>query len=129
MQRQLKRSLNDKKLFGVCAGLGNYLNVDPSIVRLITVCAVLCGGVGVFVYFIAALIMPRGEYGDEEYSGPRLCRARYDAKIFGVCQGLANYFPVDVTVLRIILLILAFSGIGLIFYIIAGIVLPIDNPS
>ncbi len=50
----------DKKLCGVCGGIAEYLNVDPTIVRLLWLLLVLCAGTGVVAYFIAALIMPEG---------------------------------------------------------------------
>lgn len=56
--RKLYRSDRDKMLFGVCGGLGEYLNVDPTIIRLVW--AILaCSGWGVFAYLVAALIIPR----------------------------------------------------------------------
>ena len=58
MERKLYRSRTDKKLLGVCGGLAKYFNVDSTIMRLIYVCLVLFAGVGILVYFIAALIMP-----------------------------------------------------------------------
>ena len=50
----------EKKLCGVCGGIAEYLNVDPTIVRLIWLLLVFCAGTGVVAYFIAALIMPEG---------------------------------------------------------------------
>jgi len=56
--KRLCRSNVNKKLFGVCGGIAEYLNVDPTIVRLIFVLLVLFLGLSILVYFIAALIMP-----------------------------------------------------------------------
>lgn len=50
----------DRKLCGVCGGIAEYLNVDPTIVRLIWLLLVLFGGTGILAYFIAAVIMPEG---------------------------------------------------------------------
>ena len=45
-------------LFGVCGGLGEYFNIDPTIIRLLW--AILaCSGTGIIVYFIAAVIIPQ----------------------------------------------------------------------
>jgi len=49
----------DKKICGVCGGVANFFDVDPTIIRIAWVCSVLCFGVGFFAYFIAALIMPK----------------------------------------------------------------------
>ena len=48
----------EKKLFGVCSGLANYLDLDPTIVRVGFVLAVILGGVGVLVYIVLAIAMP-----------------------------------------------------------------------
>jgi phage shock protein PspC (stress-responsive transcriptional regulator) len=46
-------------LFGVCAGLAQYLNIDPVIVRLLAVLLTLWNGIGLVVYLILALLMPQ----------------------------------------------------------------------
>jgi phage shock protein PspC (stress-responsive transcriptional regulator) len=48
----------DKKLFGVCSGLGDYFDTDPTIVRVIFVFAFLAVGAGLLLYLILAVIMP-----------------------------------------------------------------------
>jgi phage shock protein C len=48
----------EKKLFGVCSGLANYLDLDPTIVRVGFVLAVVLGGVGVLAYIVLAIVMP-----------------------------------------------------------------------
>ena len=55
---QIHRSVRDRKLTGVCGGIAEYLNTDPTIVRLGFIVFSLLGGSGLLVYFIAALIMP-----------------------------------------------------------------------
>lgn len=57
MEKRLKKSLN-KKLCGVCSGIAEYFNIDPTIVRIITVLFTLFGGCGLLLYIIGALIMP-----------------------------------------------------------------------
>ena len=59
---------------------------------------------------------------------PRLSRPMSDKKIAGVCAGFARYFGVDVTLVRVIALVLIFwpVPIGLVGYIIAWIVMPRD---
>ena len=48
----------EKKLFGVCSGLGNYLDIDPTIIRIIFLIALLMFGTGLFIYLIMAIVMP-----------------------------------------------------------------------
>lgn len=56
--KRLYKSRTNRILCGVCGGIGEYFNIDPTIIRLIL--AVLCvgGGSGIIVYIIAALVMP-----------------------------------------------------------------------
>jgi phage shock protein C len=48
----------EKKLFGVCSGLANYLDLDPTIVRVGFILGVVLAGVGVLVYIVLAIVMP-----------------------------------------------------------------------
>lgn len=58
MSKKLYKSDVDKKLCGVCGGIAEYFDVDPTIVRLIWVLFGLTVGAGIIAYIIAALIMP-----------------------------------------------------------------------
>jgi phage shock protein PspC (stress-responsive transcriptional regulator) len=58
MEKKLYRSRTNKKLFGVCGGLAEYFDIDPTVLRLILALAVVCAGVGLVAYLIAALIIP-----------------------------------------------------------------------
>jgi phage shock protein C len=60
--KQLTLSATDKKLAGVCGGIAEYLDVDPTIVRLIWVAlSVVPGGFvgGVIAYFLAWIVIPK----------------------------------------------------------------------
>ena len=57
MYKKLYRSETDKKVAGVCGGLAEYLNVDPTIIRLIWALVALSGA-GILAYLIAALVIP-----------------------------------------------------------------------
>lgn len=48
---------NNKKICGVCAGVAEYFDIDPTIVRLIWAAFTLAGGSGIIIYIIAAIIM------------------------------------------------------------------------
>ena len=52
-----------KKIDGVCGGIANYFDCDPTVVRLIFAIAAFCGGTGIWAYLICALIMPREPAG------------------------------------------------------------------
>lgn len=61
MSKKLYKSTINKKLCGVCGGIAEYFDIDPTIVRLIWVAVTLCGGAGLLAYIIAALIIPNPE--------------------------------------------------------------------
>ncbi len=57
--KRLYRSRSDRMLGGVSGGLGEYLNVDPTVIRLLWVLfALLSGGVGILAYIVAWIIIP-----------------------------------------------------------------------
>ncbi|MFO7664831.1 MAG: PspC domain-containing protein [Chloroflexota bacterium] len=58
-EKRLVRSSDNKMLFGVCAGVAHYFNIDPVIVRLLAVLLTLWNGIGLVIYLILALIMPQ----------------------------------------------------------------------
>ena len=54
----------------------------------------------------------------------KLCRASRDKKIFGVCGGIANYFGIDSTLVRLITIILVFAaGLSVWVYLIAALIM------
>ena len=57
MQKRLYRIVEGKMIAGVCGGIAEYLNIDPTVVRLIWALLAL-GGAGILAYIIAALIIP-----------------------------------------------------------------------
>ncbi len=57
-QKRLSKSNTNRMIAGVCGGIAEYINVDPTIIRLLWVVFSLMGGAGVLVYIIAAIIMP-----------------------------------------------------------------------
>lgn len=55
----------------------------------------------------------------------RLYKNSHEKMICGVCQGISEYLGIDVTVVRLIFVLLGFaSGVGLILYIVAAIIMP-----
>lgn len=52
----------DKKLCGVCGGVAEYFCWDPSIVRIAWALLVILGGASLWIYIIAAIVMPESEY-------------------------------------------------------------------
>ena len=58
MKKQLMRSGRDKKIAGVCAGVAHYLDMDPTIVRVIWGVLAFCYGAGIVAYIILWIIAP-----------------------------------------------------------------------
>jgi phage shock protein C len=57
--KELRRSITDRKIFGVCGGLAKYLNADSSIVRILFIVLTLASfGVGIILYLALAIIVP-----------------------------------------------------------------------
>jgi len=56
--KKLMRSSRDKKLGGVCAGLAEYFDIDPTIVRVAWLLAFLCAGAGGLVYIVLWIVLP-----------------------------------------------------------------------
>ena len=56
--KRLRKSAVDRKIAGVCGGIGEYLNVDPTVIRLLWVLFSLAGGAGLLAYVIAIFIIP-----------------------------------------------------------------------
>lgn len=57
MNKKLYRSNTNRMLCGVCGGIGEYFNIDPTIIRLLWV-LLACSGTGLLAYLIAAVIIP-----------------------------------------------------------------------
>lgn len=62
MKKRLYRSRRDVMIAGVCGGIAEYFDVDPTIVRLIAVVLILGWGSGLLAYLIAVLIIPKNPY-------------------------------------------------------------------
>ena len=57
--KRLYKSATDKKLCGVCGGIAEYFNIDPTLVRLLCAAVILCSFfTGIIAYFLAAIIIP-----------------------------------------------------------------------
>lgn len=69
MSKKLYKSTTDRKLCGVCAGIANYLNIDPTVVRLLWALITFVGGAGVIAYIVCALVIPDEPYNNN-YQDP-----------------------------------------------------------
>ncbi len=196
--KKLYRSQNNKMISGVCGGLADYFEIDPTFIRLIVVAIALFGGVGLLAYIAAIFIIPNNPdqfpsensdnlikdkslfwgslliifglfflmrqmglfYGFEfwripwqivwavfliiiglyllynrkkkedsdgfELQGKKLYRSREQKMMAGVCGGIAEYFEMDVSVIRILwaIITIASVGFGILIYILMIIIFP-----
>jgi len=65
MAKRLYRSIRNRKIAGVCGGVGDYFDIDPTIIRLAWLAVILAGGGGLIAYIIAWIIVPK-----ETIAGP-----------------------------------------------------------
>lgn len=83
MKKRLYKSKTDKKICGVCAGVAEYFDIDPTIIRVIWAVLAICYGTGVLLYIVMAFILPeRPDYIDvdsdvrepkkDKYDGPEI---------------------------------------------------------
>lgn len=70
--KKLYKIENGKKLCGVCGGIAEYFDVDPTMVRLAWVLFTACVGTGIIAYVIMAMIMP--------YKSQVVKEVKYDEK-------------------------------------------------
>lgn len=66
MEKKIYRSRTNSMIAGVCGGLGEYLNVDPTILRVVAVLLIFADGIGLLAYLIGWVVIPRRPEMDAE---------------------------------------------------------------
>ena len=66
MKKRLYRSNENKVVAGVCGGIAEYFDMDPTLIRLAWILFCALGGSGMLAYIIAAIIIPEKTAGDAE---------------------------------------------------------------
>ena len=129
--RRFVRIPDEGKIAGVCAGLAAYFDTDVTIVRLAWVILSIIPGVfigGLVAYIAAWILAPVASPQDHRPLGRRLARSETDKQIAGVCGGLAEYFGLDSTLVRLAAVIIAiYPGCvigGIVAYLIAWFIMP-----
>ena len=110
-----------------------YLGVDPALVRILwVVLSIVPGAIlfGLIAYLAAWLLIPEATIASAAIATRRrLTRSRTDRKLAGVCGGLAEYFEVDSTPVRLLWVVLTiFPGAivcGVVAYVVAWLVMPV----
>jgi len=119
------RIAGQKKIAGVCAGLGEYFEIDPVFFRLFFLVSLFFGGLGALIYALLWIMAPE-KMGDARVKpsvGLHLSRA--DRKIAGVCGGLGEWLDVDPVFLRVAFVLLALvGGLGILVYVVLWLFVP-----
>ena len=134
--KRLYRNSSAGRIGGVCAGIAEYLDVDVTVVRLGWVVLSIFPGcfIGGLLAYIAAWAVMEDIKSPAAFDPSRrhLSRSRLDPKLGGVCGGVAEYFSVDSTVVRVLWVVLTiFPGallLGAAAYVIAWFIMP-ESPS
>ena len=63
--KKLAKSYKNRKICGVCGGIAEYLNADPTLIRLAFVLIGMAAGSGSLAYIVAALIMPEASEAED----------------------------------------------------------------
>jgi len=124
--KKLHRIAEDRKIAGVCAGLGDYFDLDPVFFRLFFLVSLLFGGVGALAYLILWIMVPE-KTGAQGAPRPlkRLHLSNSDRKIGGVCGGLGERFEIDPVLFRVAFILLALAcGLGILLYVALWLLVP-----
>jgi phage shock protein PspC (stress-responsive transcriptional regulator) len=110
----------------VCAGLGEYFELDPVFLRLFFLFSVLFGGLGLLAYVMLWILMPLREGAQHGGGGgKRLRLSATERMIGGVCGGLGELFELDPILFRAAFLVLAFlGGLGILLYAVLWLLVP-----
>ena len=123
--KKLHRTADEKKLAGVCAGLGEYFDIDPVFFRLFFLASLFFGGLGALIYLLLWIMVPEKAGAGGRLPAPGLRLSRAERKIAGVCGGLGEWLDVDPVFLRVAFILLALlGGLGVAVYLLLWLFLP-----
>lgn len=119
---------SDKKFLGVCGGIADYFDVDPTLIRIAVACVALYTAIipTLVVYVVLSFVFPQQPEGYTTVNlSKKLLKSSDNKKIAGVCAGLAKYFGIDATIVRLVFaLCMLFIGFGLTIYIVCLVLMP-----
>ena len=128
-KKKLYRSSNDMVLSGLCGGIGERFTIDPSFIRIIT--ALLCIFTGfipiIISYIIVWLLIPLNN-NPQHTNIKYIYRSKENNIIAGICAGIADFFSLKASTVRIMYTIICIlTGIAplVIAYILAIFIVPI----
>lgn len=94
MSKKLCRSRKDYMIAGVCGGIAEYFEIDPTLVRLLAVLVVLLGGAGVVAYIIAWIVIPKnpGQVSDEPFKEREKVKEKIKKSAKDVIEEVKEHF-------------------------------------
>ena len=139
-KKSLHLDRENRKFLGVCAGVANFLEVEPRTVRIVYfICCIFGGWFLIPLYFIAWFLlddssttmrtsltdnMMVNHFKNVDYR-KKLYRNTREAKVWGVCAGIADYLEVNVFAVRMFVLVMVFMA-GFPFLLYLGAMLILD---
>ena len=121
---------SDKKFLGVCGGVAEYFGVDPTLIRIAVACVALYTAVipALIIYVVMSFVFPQQPEGYVAAQPKKmLMRSSQNKKLSGVCAGIAKYFGVDATIVRLLFAICMLAiGFGLTIYIVCLVLMPTE---
>jgi phage shock protein PspC (stress-responsive transcriptional regulator) len=128
--KRLHRSGEERKIAGVCAGLGEYFDLDPVFFRLFFLFSILFGGLGAVAYVMLWILVPvRAGAQPAPGNGKRLRLSARERMIGGVCGGLGEFLVLDPVLFRAAFLVLAVvGGLGILLYAVLWLLIPAPAP-
>ena len=128
--KRLYRDQWDKKIAGVCGGFGQFLQIDPTVIRLLAtfVCAITAFVPLIVAYAILWMVIPLGPSMYVYYHCRRLYRHPKKGTIAGICAGVAEFLKIDPVIVRLVsLALLFFTGVfpTLITYLVGIAIIPL----
>lgn len=129
--KKLFRDLNRKVISGVSSGIAHYFGIDPMWVRLLFLLLFFnfflpgLSGVTLIAYIILWIVVPGNKALEDDKKIKKMFRNPDERVLGGVASGVAAYFAVDVTVIRLLFVLSIFlGGTGFFVYIILWIITP-----
>lgn len=125
---KLYRCRWNRKIAGICGGLGQYLKIDPTLVRIAFLILLFpTFGIMLLAYALGWWLIPEGPQSYIEPKSKKLYRSKKNRMIGGVCAGFAEYFGIDANIIRLSTIVIGiFTGFfpAFIVYVLALFVIP-----
>ena len=122
--KKLCRIEQERKVAGICSGLGEYFSMDPVIFRVLFILLFFVT-VGGLIYLVMWIVLPLRPDVGVSPTIKRLYAIESEKKIAGLCAGLGHFFGIDPNIFRVLFVVSALAGgAGLFIYIVMYFIVP-----